>query len=87
MEFFEKLQRVCGQVPSGSPVHPILSSPAPVRLTVGNWSLTSQKEGEITIHNADGTKVSACKSVVVLSYICVCVCPASSLPAILPTLC
>jgi len=58
MEFFEKLQRVCGQVSSSGPVHPILSSPGPGRLTVGNWSLSSQKEGEATIHNADGTKVS-----------------------------
>ena len=58
MEFFEKLHRVCGQVSGSAQVHPILTSPSPVRLTVGNWSLSSQKEGEVTIHNADGTKVS-----------------------------
>ena len=58
LEFFEKLQRVCGQITAGTPVHPILSSVGSTRLTVGNWSLISQKEGEVTIHNADGTKVS-----------------------------
>ena len=58
MEFLEKLQRVCGQIPPGTGVQPVLSSPSPLRLTVGNWSLTSQREGEVSIHNADGTKVS-----------------------------
>ncbi len=58
MEFLEKLQRVCSQVSSSGQVHPILTSPGSVRLTVGNWSLTSSKEGEITIHNADGRRVS-----------------------------
>ena len=58
VEFLEKLQRVCGQIPMGTSVQPILSSPGPARLTVGNWSLTSQKEGEVSIRNADGTKVS-----------------------------
>lgn len=58
MEFFEKLQRVCGQITTGTLVHPILTCVGSTRLTVGNWSLVSLKEGEITIHNADGTKVS-----------------------------
>lgn len=56
----EKLQRVCGQIGSDVVVQPIVSSPGSVRLTVGNWSLISQKEGEVSIHNADGTKVSGC---------------------------
>ena len=57
MEFLEKLQRVCGQITQGTTVQPILSSPGPTRLTVGNWSLLSQREGEVNIHNADGNKV------------------------------
>ena len=61
VEFLEKLQRVCGQIPVGVPVQPILTSPGPVKLTVGNWTLTSQKEGEVAIRNADGTKVSCTK--------------------------
>ena len=60
VEFLEKLQRVCGQIPVGLGVQAILSSPSPLRLTVGNWSLNSQKEGEVAIRNADGTKVSQC---------------------------
>lgn len=57
MEFLEKLQRVCGQIPEGTGVRPVLSSPSPARLAVGNWSLACQREGEVSIHNADGTRV------------------------------
>ena len=49
---------MCGQIGPDVTVQPILSSPGPLKLTVGNWSLISQKEGEVSIHNADGTKVS-----------------------------
>ena len=59
VEFLEKLQRVCGQIPAGNVVQPVLSSPSPARLAVGNWSLTCQREGEVSIHNADGTRVRA----------------------------
>jgi len=56
VEFLEKLQRVCSQVPPGSTLQPLLSSPGPTRLVVGNWSLTCQRKGEISIHNSDGTR-------------------------------
>jgi E3 ubiquitin-protein ligase HECTD1 len=56
VEFLEKLQRVCGQISASSPMVPILSSPGPCRLAVGNWSLSCQKEGEVTIRNSDGTR-------------------------------
>ena len=62
MEFLEKLQRVCGQIPAGTGVQPVLSSPSPARLTVGNWSLACQREGEVSIHNADGTRVGGAPS-------------------------
>ena len=58
MEFLEKLQRVCGQIPGTSLMQPVLSSPGPCRLVVGNWSLSCQKEGEVAIRNSDGTRVS-----------------------------
>ncbi len=55
------MQRVCGQVtPVGGVVLPILSSPSPLKMVVGNWSLVCQNEGEMTIHNSDGTRVSVC---------------------------
>lgn len=58
MEFLDKLQRVCSQVAPGFVVQPILSKTSPRKLVVGNWSLVCSKEGEIAIHNADGTRVS-----------------------------
>lgn len=33
---------------------PILTKSGPMRLVVGNWSLTSRKDGELHIHNSDG---------------------------------
>jgi len=36
---------------------PILSHAGPERIMVGNWSLTSNKEGELEIHNSDGQQV------------------------------
>ncbi len=63
VEFLEKMQRVCGHVMLvGGVVLPILSSPSPVKLVVGNWSLICQSEGEITINNSDGTRVSIVSS-------------------------
>ena len=53
------MQRVCGQVsPVGCVVRPILSSPSPRKLVMGNWSLSCQNEGEVAIRNSDGTRVS-----------------------------
>lgn len=40
---------------------PILSSVGPTKLTVGNWSLTCLKEGEIAIHNSDGQQATILK--------------------------
>ena len=58
VEFLEKLQRVCGQIRSNTTVQPLLSHPGQCRLAVGNWSLSSQKEGEVAVRNSDGTRVS-----------------------------
>ena len=58
VEFLEKLQRVCGQIRSNTTVQPLLSHPGSCRLAIGNWSLSSQKEGEIAVRNSDGTRVS-----------------------------
>lgn len=40
---------------------PILSSVGPTKLTVGNWSLTCLKDGEIAIHNSDGQQATILK--------------------------
>lgn len=40
---------------------PILSALGPTKLTVGNWSLTCLKEGEIAIHNSDGQQATILK--------------------------
>ena len=37
---------------------PILSCVAPSKLTVGNWSLTCLKDGEMAIHNSDGQQAT-----------------------------
>ena len=58
IEFLEKLARVCAQVSPRSPTHPILSTAGSTKLVVGNWTLSCQTEGELVIHNSDGTKVS-----------------------------
>lgn len=54
----EKLQRARGQVKHGSPSQPLLSSPGPARLSIGNWSLTCTKEKEISINNSDGQQAT-----------------------------
>ncbi|MCL4123040.1 UNVERIFIED_CONTAM: hypothetical protein GTU68_018940 [Idotea baltica] len=57
-EFLEKLQRAKAAVRPGSPSQPVLSTPGPMRLVVGNWSLQCKKEGELHIHNSDGQQQS-----------------------------
>nr|CAD7398861.1 unnamed protein product [Timema cristinae] len=56
-EFLEKLQRARAQVKPNTASQPVLSRPGPTRLVVGNWALTSRKEGELHIHNSDGQQV------------------------------
>lgn len=53
-EFLEKLQRARSQVKPNSVSQPILSRPGTTRLVVGNWALSTRKEGELYIHNSDG---------------------------------
>ncbi|XP_057344500.1 E3 ubiquitin-protein ligase HECTD1 isoform X9 [Manis pentadactyla] len=60
-EFLEKLQRARGQVKPSTSSQPILSALGPTKLTVGNWSLTCLKEGEIAIHNSDGQQATILK--------------------------
>ncbi|XP_077640175.1 E3 ubiquitin-protein ligase HECTD1 isoform X10 [Lonchura striata] len=60
-EFLEKLQRARSQVKPSTTSQPILSTPGPTKLTVGNWSLTCLKEGEIAIHNSDGQQATILK--------------------------
>ena len=56
-EFLEKLQRARSQVKGNMPSKPILSSPSATKIQVGNWTLSSKKEGELLVHNADGLQV------------------------------
>ncbi|XP_052436751.1 E3 ubiquitin-protein ligase HECTD1 isoform X7 [Carassius gibelio] len=60
-EFLEKLQRARSQVKPVTTSQPILSTQGPTKLTVGNWSLTCLKEGEIAIHNSDGQQATILK--------------------------
>ncbi|XP_078248251.1 E3 ubiquitin-protein ligase HECTD1 isoform X7 [Pogona vitticeps] len=60
-EFLEKLQRARSQVKPSTTSQPILSAPGSAKLTVGNWSLTCLKEGEIAIHNSDGQQATILK--------------------------
>lgn len=60
-EFLEKLQRARSQVKPVTASQPILSVVGPTKLTVGNWSLTCLKEGEIAIHNSDGQQATILK--------------------------
>ncbi|XP_065207160.1 E3 ubiquitin-protein ligase HECTD1 isoform X3 [Planococcus citri] len=57
-EFLEKLQKVRSMIKPTTHTQPILSHAGSTRLVVGNWSLISRKEGEITIHNSDGQQVT-----------------------------
>uniref|UniRef100_A0A1A7X551 E3 ubiquitin-protein ligase n=1 Tax=Iconisemion striatum TaxID=60296 RepID=A0A1A7X551_9TELE len=60
-EFLEKLQRARSQVKPVTSSQPILSIVGPIKLTVGNWSLTCLKDGEIAIHNSDGQQATILK--------------------------
>lgn len=60
-EFLEKLQRARSQVKPATASQPILSAVGTTKLTVGNWSLTCLKEGEIAIHNSDGQQATILK--------------------------
>ncbi|KAM4543153.1 E3 ubiquitin-protein ligase HECTD1 isoform 4-T4 [Odontesthes bonariensis] len=60
-EFLEKLQRARSQVKPVTTSQPILSIVGPTKLTVGNWSLTCLKDGEIAIHNSDGQQATILK--------------------------
>lgn len=60
-EFLEKLQRARSQVKPVTTSQPILTIVSPTKLTVGNWSLTCLKEGEIAIHNSDGQQATILK--------------------------
>uniref|UniRef100_A0AAV2JG34 E3 ubiquitin-protein ligase n=1 Tax=Knipowitschia caucasica TaxID=637954 RepID=A0AAV2JG34_KNICA len=60
-EFLEKLQRARSQVKPVTSSQPVLSAVGPTKLSVGNWSLTCLKEGEIAIHNSDGQQATILK--------------------------
>jgi E3 ubiquitin-protein ligase HECTD1 len=57
-EFLDKLQRVRTQIKPGTMSQavfpPGVKIPDALRLTVGNWSLSSAKDGELVIQNSDG---------------------------------
>lgn len=56
-EFLEKLQRARSQIKTGTPsqaLFPTGTTYTSARLTVGNWSLSSVKDGELIIQNSDG---------------------------------
>uniref|UniRef100_A0A336LX55 E3 ubiquitin-protein ligase n=1 Tax=Culicoides sonorensis TaxID=179676 RepID=A0A336LX55_CULSO len=57
-EFLEKLQRARAAVRQGQPSQPILTSPGPHKIVVGNWVLQSQKEQQLHIHNSEGHQVT-----------------------------
>jgi len=62
-EFLEKLQRVRGQVKTGTNSQPILTKSGPTRLTIGNWTLMCKKDGELQIQNSDGQQVTVFKKI------------------------
>ncbi|XP_055309566.1 E3 ubiquitin-protein ligase Ufd4 isoform X3 [Sitodiplosis mosellana] len=57
-EFLEKLQRARTGVRSGSVSQNILSSVSPLRLVVGNWLLSCQKDGQLHINNTESQQVT-----------------------------
>ena len=58
-EFLEKLLRAKSQVKPGTPSQALFgSSNQSTKLSIGNWSLSSRKEGELTINNSDGAQQS-----------------------------
>lgn len=42
----------------GTPSQTLLSAPGQLKLTVGNWSLSCNKEKEVSIHNSDGQQAT-----------------------------
>ncbi|XP_071499022.1 E3 ubiquitin-protein ligase HECTD1-like [Diadema antillarum] len=58
-EFLEKLQRARSQVLPAIQTQPILSTPGPTKLAVGNWTIQCKREGELVIHNSDGQQQQA----------------------------
>ena len=56
-EFLEKLQRARSQIKTGTSSQPLLSKMSPVRIVVGNWTLSCRKDGELHIQNTDGQQV------------------------------
>lgn len=57
-EFLEKLQRARTGVRSGSVSQTILSSVGSLRLVVGNWLLSCQKDGQLHINNTESQQVT-----------------------------
>ena len=60
-EFLDKLQRARGQVPTSCVSQPILSSPSPSTLAVGNWTLKCQQENQLVVINTDGQQTTILK--------------------------
>lgn len=57
-EFLEKLQRARSAVRVGVSSQSILSAVGPLRLIVGNWILSCQKETQLFINNTDSQQVT-----------------------------
>lgn len=57
-EFLEKLQRARTGVRTGSVSQTILSNVSALRLVVGNWLLSCQKEGQLHINNTESQQVT-----------------------------
>ncbi|RUS87649.1 hypothetical protein EGW08_004572 [Elysia chlorotica] len=53
-EFLDKLQRARSHIKMGTVSQPILTKAGSTRLTVGNWTLSSKKDGELQIQNTEG---------------------------------
>ena len=59
-EFLEKLQIARSAVRSNSAIHTVFSkADEAVAVSVGNWTLSSKKNGELTIVNTDATQQQA----------------------------
>lgn len=54
----EKLQRARSAVRTGVPSQTIFSTVGPIRLIVGNWILSCQKESQLFINNTDSQQVT-----------------------------
>ncbi|GFO27459.1 E3 ubiquitin-protein ligase hectd1-like protein, partial [Plakobranchus ocellatus] len=53
-EFLDKLQRARSHIKMGTVSQPILTKAGPTRLTVGNWTMSCKKDGELQIQNTEG---------------------------------